>query len=225
MTAARPDQHPDVSGPAQDGDQGDSRQFWEDHYRSRPPVLTGGANPLLVEVVGPLAPGTALDLGSGEGGDALWLAGRGWRVTAVDVAAAALARAADRAGAAGLADRITFEQHDLSRSLPGGRYDLVSAQYLHSPVVFDREQALRSAAAAVAVGGLLLVVDHASVPPWSWADPDTRFPTPEQALASLRLPETHWHVERLDAPTRFATGPGGVRATVTDNVLAVRRLP
>lgn len=202
---------------------GDAEHFWEEHYRSREQVFSGRANPLLVEVAGPLPAGTALDLGCGEGGDAIWLARQGWRVTAVDVAATALARTAEHAAAAGVADRVEVQQHDLSRSHPSGRFDLVSAQYLQSPVSFPREQVLRTVSHAVAVGGLLLVVDHASVPPWSWADPGSRFPTPADFLASLDLPG-EWHPERLEAPSRQADGPGGQRATVTDNLIAVRRL-
>ena len=202
----------------------DAEQFWERHYRGQNRVFTGRANPLLVEVAGPLPAGAALDLGCGEGGDALWLASRGWRVTAVDVAATALSRAAERAKAAGLDDLITLARHDLTRSRPDGAYDLVSAQYLHSPVAFDRTEVLRSAAASVTAGGLLLVADHASVPPWSWADPDTRFSTPDELLASLRLPADRWLPEQVRATSRTATGPAGQSATVTDNVVAVRRL-
>jgi len=59
---------------------------------------------------------------------------------------------------------------------------------------------------------------------WSWADPDTRFPTPEKALAALDLSPGQWGAERLGAPERQATGPNGETAIVTDNVIAVRRL-
>jgi hypothetical protein len=76
----------------------------------------------------------------------------------------------------------------------------------------------------VAPGGLLLIVDHASVSPWSWADPHTRFPTPEETLAALDLGPGRWRTERLGAPERQATGSNGQAATVTDNVIAVRRL-
>jgi 2-polyprenyl-3-methyl-5-hydroxy-6-metoxy-1,4-benzoquinol methylase len=53
--------------------------FWEDHYHRRERVWSGRPNPALVDVVGSLRPGTALDLGCGEGGDAIWLARQGWR--------------------------------------------------------------------------------------------------------------------------------------------------
>lgn len=76
----------------------------------------------------------------------------------------------------------------------------------------------------MAPGGLLLVVAHASIPPWSWADPDTRFPTPDQAYAALELPPEQWRTELLGAPQRQATGPDGQCAAVTETVIAVRRL-
>jgi hypothetical protein len=76
----------------------------------------------------------------------------------------------------------------------------------------------------VGFGGRLLIVDHASVPPWSWVDPETRFPTPEQFLASLHLPAGQWHPERLDAPTRQASGSGGQSAVVTDTAVLERRV-
>jgi SAM-dependent methyltransferase len=180
-------------------------------------VWSGRPNPVLVDVAGSLRPGTALDLGCGEGGDAIWLALQGWRVTAVDVSATALDRAAADAATAGVADRIDFRQHDLALTFPSGAFDLVSAQYLHSPIEFPRVHVLREAARAVMPGGLLLIVDHATVGPGSWADP-------EETLAPLDLSPNEWHTERLQAREREATGPNGQRATVTDNVIAVRRL-
>ena len=171
----------------------------------------------MVDVVGSLSPGTALDLGCGEGGDAIWLARQSWHVTAVDVSATALDRAAADADTAGVADRIDFRQHDLALTFPPGAFDLVSAQYLHSPIEFPRVHVLQEAASAVTPGGLLLIVDHASVSPRSWADP-------EETLAPLDLSPDEWHTERLEAREREATGPNGQMDTVTDNVIAVRRL-
>ena len=203
---------------------GEAARFWEDHYSGRGPRGKGTPNPLLAETAGRLTPGRALDLGCGEGGDAVWLAAQGWRVTAVDIAAGALARTAHHAAEAGVADRVTTERHDLAATFPEGTFDLVSAQYFHTPFALPRADVLRRAAHALTEGGLLLIVDHGSVLPWSWdRDPETRFPGPEEIYHGLALDPAGWTPERLDRPQREATGPDGQTATVTDTVVAVRR--
>ncbi|WP_247596221.1 MULTISPECIES: class I SAM-dependent methyltransferase [unclassified Rhodococcus (in: high G+C Gram-positive bacteria)] len=201
-----------------------SESFWEPHYQRNIRPWSGLPNAVLADITADLTPGSVLDIGCGEGGDALWLAGRGWTVTAVDVSATVLERARSQAAEQGLTANVTFEKCDVSQSLPGGSFDLVSAQYFHTPIDIPREQVLRRAAESVATQGLLLIVDHASTAPWSWnQDPDVRFPTPQDTLKMLDLDDDHWQPIRVKAAQRTASGPDGQTATVTDNVIALRR--
>ncbi|MFI6576756.1 methyltransferase domain-containing protein [Nocardiopsis sp. NPDC050513] len=214
--------------PDADRNPDEAARFWERlHTQREERHWSGRPNPVLVETAHAIAPGTALDLGSGGGGDAVWLAARGWRVTAADISATALSRAASHASAAGaaVARRLTVERHDLARTFPAGSFDLVNAHYLQTPFALPRARVLRRAARALTPGGLLLVVDHGSERPWSWSSgQDTRFPAPEEVFDALALDPAAWRPERLDTPRREATGPDGETATVTDTVVAVRRL-
>lgn len=107
-------------------------------------------------------PGHALDLATGEGRNAIWLATQGWEVTGLDYSAVALERAerltADLPDE--VADRLTWRHGDArSYEAPAAGYDLVLVAYLQVPAE-DRRAALRRAAAALAPGGTLLVVGH-----------------------------------------------------------------
>ncbi|MCX5498292.1 class I SAM-dependent methyltransferase [Streptomyces sp. NBC_00053] len=198
-------------------------EFWNGVHASRP-AADPRPNVCLTERVIGLPPGDVLDLGCGGGGDALWLARLGWHVTAVDVSSVAVERLRGVALAHGLSDRISAQQHDLRRSFPDGTFDLVCAHYLHTPLDLDRAVVLRAAAHALRPGGRLLVVDHGSTAPRSWAqDPDVRYPAPQEVAADLALDPETWAVETADAPARTATGPDGRTAEVTDHVLIIRR--
>ncbi|OOC05964.1 SAM-dependent methyltransferase [Amycolatopsis azurea DSM 43854] len=190
-------------------------EFW-DGLHERRSAGTPKVNTRLAEIAGPLTPGTALDLGCGGGGDALWLAGRGWRVTAVDISGAAVRSLRTRG------EPITALRVDLAEDFPGGTFDLVSALYFHTPFALDRARVLRTAANAVKPGGRLIVVDHGSAAPWSW-DQDARFPTPLEVAAGLGLDPAEWSIDRADADEREATGPAGETATVVDHILVLRR--
>lgn len=131
---------------------------WDQRYAQSERIWSGRPNGALVAEVGDRPPGRALDVGCGEGADAIWLAGLGWDVTALDVSSVALQRAALQARQAGAA--VHWVQAGLlDAALDPASFDLVSAQYpalLRTP---DRA-AERSLLSLVAPGGLLLVVHH-----------------------------------------------------------------
>jgi SAM-dependent methyltransferase len=202
-----------------------AQEYWDAHYGERERIWSGRVNAQLAAVVADVAPGRALDLGCGEGGDAVWLAERGWQVTAVDISETAMSRAAAEAETRGVRDRIDFERHDLSDSFPEGTFDLISAQFLHSTVRLERPQILRAAANALAPDGLLVIVDHAAAPPFSKKVPhDHPFPTPEEVLAELDLPAVGWNRDRVEVVDREGTDPDGRPFTWRDNVMVLRRL-
>ncbi|MFD9288095.1 SAM-dependent methyltransferase [Streptomyces sp. NPDC060030] len=198
-------------------------EMWDDRYRESDRIWSGDPNVALVREVEGLTPGRALDLGCGEGADAVWLARLGWKVTATDISRVALERAAVHAADAGVADRIDFQWHDLGASFPEGEYDLVSAQFLHSTGDLPRERILRQAASVVAPGGVLLVVGHAGFPSWEHDHPDMELPTTDEVLASLELPEGEWEVLLSEEHERIQNDPDGNPTTRTDNALKVRR--
>ncbi len=202
-----------------------AEEFWDTLYGTSDRVWSGNPNAVLVREVTGLTPGRALDLGCAEGADAIWLARRGWRVTATDISRIALERAAGNAATAGVSDRIDWQRHDLGTSFPAGTFDLVSAQFLHSYFDLPRDQILRNAAAAVAPGGVLLVVGHAGHPSWDHDhDPCVHFPTPEEVLSGLDLAAGQWEVLLSDVHQRETTAPDGQPATRMDNTLELRRL-
>lgn len=199
----------------------DVQQFWDDLYGQREQVWSGKANAALERRATELPAGRALDLGCGEGGDALWLAERGWQVTAVDISPTALDRARAEASRRGLS--VDWRHVDLAESLPDGPYDLVSAHFLQSPVALPRAEVLRRAAAEVAPDGVLLVVGHAAPPPWADHEPDPALmPSAAAVLADLAL-DGAWDVLEAEDVLRPATGPDGEPAELLDSVVLVRR--
>ncbi|SNR68629.1 FAD-dependent oxidoreductase [Blastococcus mobilis] len=200
---------------------------WEEQYRSHPMLWSGRPNPPLVEQAAGLAPGSALDVGCGEGADAIWLAERGWQVTAVDFSATALERAAGHAAAAGadVAARIDWQHADVTAGLPvTGPYDLVTSHFMHLHGD-ERRKLVAQLASAVAPGGTLLVVGHdksdletAARRPHA---PDLFF-TAEEVASSLDPGE--WQIVVAEARPRQAHAHEGDVATVHDAVVVARRL-
>lgn len=134
------------------------QQAWDERYSGPDLVWGAGPNRFVAEELGDLPPGRAIDLGCGEGRNAIWLAERGWKVTGVDFSAAGLDRAARLA--AGRDVSADWVQADLTcyQPEPGG-FDLVLIAYLQLPSA-DLAGVFRAAATAVAPGGTLFVVGH-----------------------------------------------------------------
>lgn len=129
---------------------------WDERYGNAERLWTADVNPALITEADALSPSTALDVGSGEGADARWLAKRGWRVTAVDISQVALDRAREISGDL----PITWEHADLVVDpVPGGDYGLVALHYFPIPV--EEIEVARKLVAAVGPEGSLLVVAHA----------------------------------------------------------------
>ncbi|MCG2799643.1 MAG: class I SAM-dependent methyltransferase [Cellulomonas sp.] len=202
-------------------------QFWEDRYAGTDRVWSGRVNPVLAQTAAALSPGRALDLGCGEGGDAVWLAQQGWHVTGVDLSPTAVERGSAAAAGIGIPpDRLRLIAADLATWTTQSAFDLVTASFLQSwPVPIPRADILRRATGFVAPGGHLLVVAHAAAP--SWAPPemvhDHMFPTPADDLAALTLDPPRWTVLAAETRERQATGPDGQQGTLIDTVVLARR--
>lgn len=200
----------------------DAPAFWEAHYGRSEQIWSGRVNPVLAQVAATLPAGRALDVGCGEGGDAVWLAEQGWHVEAIDISPTALARARRAVDAAGVGERVHTARFDLEHELPTGSYELISAQFFMSPIEFPRDRVLRDLADRLAPGGVLLVVDHGSAPPQSGHD-DAEFRTVQETLDALALDSDRFVIERCDAPTRTIELPDGTAADLLDNVIVARR--
>ncbi|MEI8333574.1 MAG: class I SAM-dependent methyltransferase [Chloroflexota bacterium] len=140
------------------GPQRTRQEMWDERHAAREPIESPEPDPTLVEEIGPLAPGGALDLGAGDGRNAVWLAQQGWHVTAVDFSQVALDRGRALAEREGV--DVDWVRADLLAWTPPSRaFDLVCLVYIHLPRE-ERRLVYARAAEAVAPGGSLLVVAH-----------------------------------------------------------------
>lgn len=178
-------------------------------------MWSGNPNALLVHEAATLTPGAALDVGCGEGADAVWLAGRGWAVTAVDVSGVAVARGRAAAEAAGV--EVDWRVQDVAEV--GGAYDLVSAFY---PVLRKDSGALDQVLSLVAPGGTLLFVHHLDTDRdralEHGFDPDD-YVGPADVAAALG---DGWQIERHHAVERAITSGAGAHHHRDGIVRAVR---
>jgi SAM-dependent methyltransferase len=210
--------------PSSDGYIGDPavRAQWDERYADQEQLWSGQPNGALVAEVAGLTPGRVLDVGCGEGADAVWLARGGWEVTALEVSGVALERAAGHARDAGVA--VRWVHAELAEAgLPPGSFDLVSAQY---PALLRTPDAAAEHAllAAVAPGGVLLLVHHAGMdthqPHDGSFDPaDYVWPTMVAALL-----DDGWEVELDEERPRVTPASGAGAHHAGDLVLRARRL-
>ncbi len=202
---------------------------WDHRYGGDAPIWSGNPNGTLVNEVGDQPPGRALDVGAGEGGDAIWLAERGWKVTATDISSRALAKIAAEAVRRGLDIECRHGDANAPDAFAAGEYDLVSMQYgaIHRT---PDHRGVRNLLAAVAPGGTLLVVGHDPAPmrePIDVAeqtrmfDNDAYLGLDDVAAALAAAPE--WKIETHERRPR---PPGAVSTHhVDDIVLRAIRLP
>jgi SAM-dependent methyltransferase len=194
------------------------RLQWDERHRAGD-FEGRGPNQTLMAAVSGLAPGRALELACGSGTNAVWLAGQGWRTTAVDWSEVGLANGRAKAGASGV--EVEWLQRDLFEwSPPAHAYDLVAMVYLHLPEG-ERRPVYARAAAAVAPGGRLVVVGHDrrhGEEGLGGPDPDRMF-TAAEIAAELAAAEPELRVERAETMHQEPV-PG--RAAI-DALLVVRR--
>ncbi|NJC21436.1 SAM-dependent methyltransferase [Arthrobacter pigmenti] len=199
--------------------------FWDARYGEKHRIWSGNPNPQLVAEASDLEPGTALDVGCGEGADALWLAGRGWQVTGVDISSVALARAAEHEG--GLDDGhppVSWAHHDLTEWTPPAQaFDLVTAQYMHLPTE-QRVPLFERFAEAVAPNGTLLIVGHSL----SDLQSEARRPVHQDLYFTaediVQLLGPGWETVVAEDRPREASGPDGAKLAVADAVYRGRRV-
>jgi SAM-dependent methyltransferase len=199
---------------------------WDRRYGEREQVWSGQPNGALVTEVAGLTPGRVLDVGCGEGADAVWLARGGWDVTALEVSGVALQRAVVHARDAGV-DVHWLHAGLVEANLPPGTFDLVSAQY---PALLRTRDAVAEHALleAVAPGGVLLLVHHAGMEHRHDHDPDfdpAKYVWP--AMISAILTDERkgdWEIELDEQRPRISPQSGSGVGHAEDLVLRARRL-
>jgi SAM-dependent methyltransferase len=195
---------------------------WDKRYAEQQQLWSGRPNGALVAEIAGLTPGRVLDVGCGEGADAVWLARQGWDVTALEVSSIALERAAVHARDAGVPVHWVHAELAVA-GLPPGSFDLVSAQY---PALLRTPDAAgeRALLAAVAPGGVLLLVHHAGFedqPVHDGGFDPADYVWPSMVAALLN---DDWVVERQEQRARVIPESGAGAHHVEDFVLRARRL-
>ena len=180
-------------------------EAWNERYAASELVWSIGPNQFVEGECADLPPGRALDLAAGEGRNAIWLARRGWDVTAVDFSQVALDKGRTLAGEVAVewvcADATTWPRTD--------SYDLVVIAYLQLPAT-ERREAVRRGFAALRAGGTFLLVGHdtTNLTEGTGGPQDASvLLTAEDVLSDLAGEELE--VERAERVERLVTGADG----------------
>jgi SAM-dependent methyltransferase len=210
------------------------KDYWEEHWLrgASEPADGSTANPHLRREVAALAPGTALDAGCGTGAEAIWLAGRGWQVTAADISANALERARARAADAPGGTGVTWVEADLTTWAPEGRFDLVVTSYAHPAIVqldfYDRISDW------VAPGGTLVIIGHLHHPHAAHGaelgnerrheEQPPAEATVTRAAITARLDPARWRIDTAEEHSREIDRAGGRPLSLHDVVVRASRI-
>jgi SAM-dependent methyltransferase len=200
---------------------------WNERYRASELVWSAGPNQFVEAELAGVPPGRALDQAAGEGRNAIWLAQRGWRVTAVDFAQAGL----DKGGVLGAGLDVDWICADATRWRLGPdepAYDVCLVAYLQLTAA-ERGEAVRRGFRSLAVGGTFLLVAHDT----SNLTEGTGGPTDAAVLMTAQdvlddLAGERFEVERAERVAREVETPGHVHdgspaKTAWDCLVRVRR--
>jgi len=202
------------------------KDYWESHWQQANGPAPGREivpSPYLAREISSLAPGTALDAGCGEGAEAIWLATKGWHVTAADISAEALSRASERAAKGGAAPaHVRWLEVDLSAWEPGTQFDLVTTHYAHPAM--SQLAFYERISGWVAPGGTLLIVGHLHTS----ATPEHGHNPPEDVSVTALsitagLDATRWDIVTADEPIRTLTDRDGRAVRLDDVVVRATR--
>ncbi len=215
------------------------KEYWESHWEQATGRGAGTIvpNPYLARETSGLVPGSALDAGCGEGAEAIWLGAAGWQVTAADISAEALTRAAERAAATDLPpERVQWVEADLGVWEPGRQFDLVTTHYAHPAM--PQLEFYQRISDWVAPGGTLLIVGHLH----SSDTPDHHAPDqehkhghghgnhqspPEASVTAARITSgidpAHWEVVTAEHHSRTLNNRAGREIRLDDVIVRATR--
>ncbi len=212
----------------------DARAHWDEIYRTKRATSSGQPSRILARIAATLPPGRALDLGSSNGDDVIWLAAQGWQALGLDISPVACDRAAARTATLELSGSARFYACDLALGLPDDlpddpphrQFDLVTALFFQSQLPLPRARILAEAARRVAPGGHFLLVSHAQPPGTAGEKAAAKgqiFPTLDEERAAIAADPQGWITREARQQDRMGKDPEGAPMQLRDNLLWLER--